>query len=286
MRSSQPSLLVKRTLPKKSKNFYMKAKIVSDLHLEFGDINLPNTEKADILILAGDITVIRSALSEEYKKAKSKLFCFLNRISCEYETILYVPGNHEFYSSQLGSAVQIFREWLSPYTSIHLLDNEAFSTGSVVWVGGTLWVDSRKIDPLEHVILQRNINDFKVIYADNGNPITAHDVLKSHVDFLSLIDQEGKRLNEKQEMVVISHHAPSFRSIHARFKGSQLNVGFANHLDDFIHGRKWIRCWLHGHIHDSADYHVGNCRVICNPRGYFPQNLNPDFNSGLVFEIG
>ena len=35
----------------------MKIALASDLHLEFADINIQNTENADVLILSGDILV-------------------------------------------------------------------------------------------------------------------------------------------------------------------------------------------------------------------------------------
>ena len=35
----------------------MKIAVCSDIHLEFGDINLKNTENADVLVLGGDICV-------------------------------------------------------------------------------------------------------------------------------------------------------------------------------------------------------------------------------------
>ena len=54
--------------------------------------------------------------------------------------------------------------------------------------------------------------------------------------------------------------------------------------------------WLHGHVHDSFDYRVGRCRVICNPRGYALnrkevaavaelQFENQAFVGGLVIEL-
>ena len=35
----------------------MKIGICSDLHLEFGDLHIPNDEAADIIVLSGDIFV-------------------------------------------------------------------------------------------------------------------------------------------------------------------------------------------------------------------------------------
>ena len=42
--------------------------------------------------------------------------------------------------------------------------------------------------------------------------------------------------------------------------------------------------WVHGHMHDSFDYRLGRTRVVCNPRGYFPHQLNPDFRPLLVVQ--
>ncbi|MCY1554175.1 hypothetical protein D9M68_907290 [compost metagenome] len=46
--------------------------------------------------------------------------------------------------------------------------------------------------------------------------------------------------------------------------------------------------WFHGHTHDSFDYRVGTCRVVCNPRGY--QNRhgeyeNKHFNPRLMVDV-
>jgi hypothetical protein len=44
----------------------------------------------------------------------------------------------------------------------------------------------------------------------------------------------------------------------------------------------------HGHTHDSFDYQVGNCRVVCNLRGYVAwtgKMENRDFDAGFVVEV-
>lgn len=40
-----------------------------------------------------------------------------------------------------------------------------------------------------------------------------------------------------------------------------------------------------GHLHNSSDYHIGTCRVVCNPRGYSDE-FNPEFDTEKVIEIG
>jgi hypothetical protein len=46
-----------------------------------------------------------------------------------------------------------------------------------------------------------------------------------------------------------------------------------------------IKFWFHGHMHDSIDYQVGECRVLCNPRGYNYYQLNPNFEQFFELEI-
>ena len=43
--------------------------------------------------------------------------------------------------------------------------------------------------------------------------------------------------------------------------------------------------WIHGHMHSSFDYRIGLIRVVCNPRGYLPDELNPKFVPLLVVEV-
>ena len=72
----------------------MKIQYASDLHLEFAEnwryLREHPLEKAgDILVLAGDIGYIGD---ENYS-----LHPFWNQVADQYEQVLVIPGNHEFY---------------------------------------------------------------------------------------------------------------------------------------------------------------------------------------------
>lgn len=67
--------------------------------------------------------------------------------------------------------------------------------------------------------------------------------------------------------VVITHHAPPSKSIHARFAHSLLNASFFSTAEHLIDGRR-VQLWAHGHTHGSFDYAVNGTRVVCNPSGY------------------
>jgi Icc-related predicted phosphoesterase len=82
--------------------------------------------------------------------------------------------------------------------------------------------------------------------------------------------------------VVVTHHLPHARSVPARFKGDLLNAAYASDLSQVIEEQQ-PALWVHGHTHDSAEYLIGNTRVICNPRGY--EDENGSFNPGLMVTV-
>ena len=77
----------------------MKIGVCSDLHLEFGDINIKNEDNVDVLILSGDILVERDLdmydrRQEElgFARARSQRFHdFFNRV-CFFFFILNVKS--------------------------------------------------------------------------------------------------------------------------------------------------------------------------------------------------
>ena len=68
--------------------------------------------------------------------------------------------------------------------------------------------------------------------------------------------------------VVVTHTAPSSRSIATRYEGSALNGSFVNNLDYMFEGDWAPTLWIHGHVHQAFDYRVNRTRVVCNPFGY------------------
>ena len=86
--------------------------------------------------------------------------------------------------------------------------------------------------------------------------------------------------------MVITHHAPSPKSIHPRFADSLLNACFVSDAERLIDGSR-ARLWIHGHTHDSFDYCLNGTRVVCNPRGYARNgvNENPLFDANFLVEI-
>lgn len=66
----------------------MKAHILNDLHIEFGDFEPPATD-ADVVVLAGDIGVGMGGLHWAQDRFPDR-------------PVVYVPGNHEFYRHDIA----------------------------------------------------------------------------------------------------------------------------------------------------------------------------------------
>lgn len=84
-----------------------------------------------------------------------------------------------------------------------------------------------------------------------------------------------------------THHLPSMQSVSAQYKQELTSCAFASHLDQLVEQADY---WVHGHTHDSFDYMLGKCRVLCNPRGYPINRItgkyeNQNFNSQLIVEV-
>jgi len=77
----------------------MKIALGSDLHLEFGDIDVTNTLEAEVLILSGDIMVANELQHynpkaiEGFSSRKSIMYMnFLERCSSNYKDVIYIMG--------------------------------------------------------------------------------------------------------------------------------------------------------------------------------------------------
>lgn len=254
----------------------MQIQVMSDLHLEFGAINPKFHPDADILILAGDILVAdhiqRGHLSPRWKHVEA-YDAFLNAAAEHFSRVIMIMGNHEHYNGKFWETPYHIR---NRYPWLVLLDNETVEIGGKKIWGGTLWTDMDR-NPITAISANNGMNDFRVIRYSKTHHYTAYASVKEH-------DKALASLKLADADIVISHHAPSWASIHEDYRGDILNGAYASSLDDFIADSN-IKLWIHGHMHNSLDYMIDDCRVVCNPRGYIGHELNTEFNEELVLQV-
>ena len=60
---------------------------------------------------------------------------------------------------------------------------------------------------------------------------------------------------------------------------------YVSDQEKFIRDNNNIMMWVHGHIHETNDYMVNQCRVVSNPRGYCGYQLNETFDVDKELEL-
>jgi hypothetical protein len=231
----------------------------------------------------------------------------MQECSARFPHVLYVAGNHEHYHGDFKNTIPDLKKRFEYLTNVHVLDREIFELDNVVFVGGTLWTDMNKEDPITLHAMKRMMNDFRCV--DNSNRVVNYkadvprqlpegmsgeefnmlpyeqryktvfktreaqfspeDAVEEHKKMLGYIRVVYEGMSDDKQMVVVGHHTPSHQSCHPRYKDDQvMNGGYHSDLSEFILDRPGIKLWTHGHTHEKFDYTIGECRVVCNPRGY------------------
>jgi Icc-related predicted phosphoesterase len=279
----------------------MKIALCSDLHLEIRNIELNNTENAEVLVLAGDIMtgIALHNYGDIYKYAppegsdiiwklndsQMKAYAyhkFLAHVSDQFPHVVQIAGNHEFYKGDYPDAYGWMKKKCDEFPNIHFLNKDSVEIGDVTFVGATLWTDMNKGDPTTLYLIAGMMNDFRIIRNSQKNyrRFSPGDAALDHRDALQYI-LATVDADPTKKYVVVGHHAPSHMSIHEQYKHDTImNGGFYSDLSESILDRPQIVLWVHGHMHDHSDYMMGETRVVCNPRGY--KGLEPQAD---VFQL-
>ena len=255
----------------------MRFHILSDLHIEFASFTPPAVE-AEVVVLAGDIW-----LSDLGVAWASEVF--------PPEKVVYILGNHEPYRADLEATIARCRE-TALRKGMHFLEDDVAEVGGARIIGASLWSDFRlaggEVDrSVAMGLAAGSLNEFRLISTIDGRRrrrrLRPQDVVTRHKASRLFIEAELKK-PFAGPTVVVTHFLPSPLSISERFRDDPLNAYFCSDLTGLIEETQ-PDLWLHGHTHDSFDYRIGRTRVVCNPRGYLPDEPNPNFRPDLVVTL-
>jgi Icc-related predicted phosphoesterase len=274
----------------------MKLQVFSDLHVDVAKIKpIAVAKGVDAVVVAGDVC-----------EGAREAFVELRAIVPLEVPIVFTIGNHELYGSFYADELALARAAAPDYNLV-LLEYDAVTLpgSNVRFVGATAWTDYRIFG--DHTVAaamnaaRNGMNDHKRIGWRKvpWERFRPQEAVMLHAKARSFF-AEALAVQHDGPVVVVTHHAPSFRSVAERFTNDILTAAFASSLaDDLLHvsptaGRPSVSdgavmpprvdYWFHGHVHNSCDYFIGGTRIIANPHGYGREN--PSFDSCLVVEIG
>jgi Icc-related predicted phosphoesterase len=131
----------------------------------------------------------------------------------------------------------------------------------------------------------KNLNDYNLIQEKDGKFKPKHALRRHQFSAGLLHERLPRRYLDNKPLVVITHYLPSARSLDGRYATSDYNCAYASNLDNLVADSN-ASVWVHGHTHVSKGYWIGNTQIVCNPRGYYGDELNPEFNPELIVEVG
>lgn len=240
----------------------MKIKILSDLHFEFYRDKGKNfidslDNEVDVCILAGDIC------------HASNMVETLDQFCKKYPNVIYVTGNHEYYLSSKEDVDEAILKAKNQNKNLSVLQRESVTIDGQRFIGATLWFHYDKNAEKRSYWLNdfRVIKDFRKWIGDENHS-----------------DKEHLRRNITEDDIVVTHHLPTYRSVHPKYAGNPFNCFFVCDIEKTILEKK-PKLWVHGHTHCSMDYMIDKTRIVCNPFGYVEREENPKFNPSLILTI-
>lgn len=242
----------------------MRINYFSDVHLEFGDQELPQTD-ADIVVAAGDIGVFSQGV--EWLKQIDK-------------PVIYVAGNHEFYNNDYHLVLTMLRQACAG-SNIQFLEQNQFVFQGVRFLGSTLWSDLfvEGLDKAE--ALGKTLNDFRRVTYDKG-AFNQEQFSALHHGARTWLERELAKPYEGKT-VVVTHHAPTEWSwIDTPNKLKKL--AYCNDLKPLFHEYE-IAAWFHGHVHNLGDYRIADARILSNTRGYVGRKTVHGFDINKIIDI-
>jgi predicted phosphohydrolase len=252
----------------------MKIQYASDLHLEFPENKEylkrnPLQPVGDVLLLAGDIVLF--AVMDKYAD-------FFNYLSDNFKMTYWIPGNHEYYYSDISDRSGSFNEKIKD--NLFLVNNVSVIQESVKFIFSTLWTS---ISPGNQFEIRQRVSDFHTIKYNNKGLTPDHYNLL-HKQCRSFLNEELSKVGPEKK-IIVTHHVPTFMNYPEKYRGDSLNEAFAVEMYNDVLGSD-ADFWIFGHHHcNTPDFEIGNTVISTNQLGYVRHNEHIGFNDEKIIEI-
>lgn len=230
---------------------------MSDLHVDVNgtqDLDWMDAQPdCDLAIVAGDT---HNSYLQGYEYVRNHI---------KGDKVLYLLGNHEFWNYYGDAPIRIHEKIEMTDGRVTATNDGKFHINGFDILLDTAWFNPA--NPLDAFYCERLYSDYQMVvknhYGDRANT----------VDFAYRNNYFAKKLLDiKNPTIVVTHFAPSYKSVHKDFEKSTINAAYATELSHLMNDN--IKLCVHGHMHKYFDYMIGNTRVICNPLGYGNERID------------
>jgi predicted phosphohydrolase len=223
---------------------------------------------ADILILAGDVCLLKSLYLQDD---------FLDFVSANWKFTYWVPGNHEYYHANVTDRGDSFCEPIR--SNVFLVNNHVAVHEDTRFLFTTLW---SHISPSNELLIARSVNDFHLISYQNRR-LTVPDFNRLHFKAIDFLESQFALTQTKT--TVVTHHVPTLQHYPAKYINSPIQDVFACDLDTLIESSK-AKYWIYGHHHANiSPFSIGETILVTNQLGYVHASENALFQRAAVIEI-
>ena len=252
----------------------MKLQFASDLHLEFPENKeflkrYPLLPGGDVLLLAGDI--VPFAVLDKHAD-------FFNYISDNFEITYWIPGNHEYYSSDISERSGSLNDAIK--NNVFLVNNITAVQENIKFIFSTLWTSISSRNQFE---IRQRLSDFHAI-KHNRKGLTPDHYKFLHEQCRSFLNEEISNAGHVKK-VIVTHHVPTFLNYPEKYKGDNLNEAFAVEMHDEII-KSNADLWIFGHHHcETRDFQIGSTTLTTNQLGYVKYNACPGFDTKKIITV-
>lgn len=227
-----------------------KFSLLSDTHVnlwKYPDETISDLFPGDegTLILAGDIG----------DPDEGSLYNALNIARTRYQTILYVPGNHEFYVREPGSkktpasVLSWFQKLDDQWSNFHFFYRRSELVDGIRIIGATGWTCAPEL-------------------GSSWSNMVSQEAKKDIAFF------EQSIASSKEPTLVISHYPSTLQVLQDHYRDKLTQFNYAQDLERLY--RSPVKVWAFGHVHQKHDFTIpysslqgdGEVRLLCNPHGY------------------
>lgn len=253
--------------------------LISDIHLEHMRGKMPSIpRRAPVIGLLGDIGLAGSSIYA----------AFVRDLSQQFEQVLIIAGNHEYYGGEHFERKLQIQLLASSLQNVHFLDRRSVKIGGVTIAGCTLWSHIPQFVAPEVLAV---INDYRVIKIQGSTdedpmPLSIGDTNGLHLQDVAFLRKEielAKRTG--QSVLILTHHAPLTKGTSSPlYEERATNHAFSTDLSSLM--GEPVVAWAYGHTHyNPKGLQVKGTIVVANQKGYSCERTGAAFDPGFTLQI-